>query len=93
MEKFERSENDAYHDLICAVLKVAVQDAENGVSERDRAWLDSKDCAELCQMIDIDYEYFREGVLKQIEEHDRKMPKMPSKNNLSYVRIMKPLQK
>ena len=93
VEKVKRNDDDAYRDLICTVLKVAAQDAEKGISESDRTWIDSKNCAELCQMIDIDYEYFREGVLKQIQEHDKKTPKMPPKNNLSYVRIMKPLQK
>ncbi len=67
--------DDAYRKLICAVLNKANDDAIKGEYERDRAWLNSPDCATLCEMIDISQPYFKEQVLKKIKEHDRRKGK------------------
>lgn len=64
-------DNDAYKKFVCAILETAVNDAMYG-EQKDRAWIYSQDARMLCEMADLDYENFRDGVLKKIEHHQNK---------------------
>ena len=64
---------DPYQNFVCAILKKAMDDAVDGKNQRDRAWLNFEDCAELCEMAGIDCSSFRAEVRNRINEHDRDM--------------------
>ena len=74
--------NDPYRELVCAVLRLGQQDAVNRGLEWDRAWLYSRDCMALCQMVDLDHSAFKMVALKKIENNDRKKPSKNLKKKL-----------
>lgn len=61
---------DAYKKFVCAILKVGVDDALRG-DAKDRAWVHSQDARTLCELADIDYQVFRDAVVKKIESTRR----------------------
>ncbi len=56
---------DAYKKFVCAILKVGVDDALRG-DAKDRAWVHSQDARTLCELADIDYQVFRDAVVKKL---------------------------